>query len=253
MSSRNIVITGGAGGLGKVMREQFLSHGDQVHIADVKLDFDAVNPPHPRLRGSTCDVGDNAAVERLFTEVAKWMPHIDVLINNVGIAGPRAPLEAVTDAQWLESLQINLLGAIRSIRQVLPGMKAAGRGVILNISTSSVVTRPLNRSPYVVTKGAIETLTTALARELGPHGIRCNALRPGMMDNERMHGVLRRVANDTGQSVEQLLESELKFVSLRTMIPMQDVAGMALFLTSEAAARITGQVIAVDGGCEWES
>jgi NAD(P)-dependent dehydrogenase (short-subunit alcohol dehydrogenase family) len=153
----------------------------------------------------------------------------------------------------LESLQINLLGAIRSIRQVLPGMKAAGCGVILNISTSSVVTRPLNRSPYVVTKGAIETLTTALARELGPHGIRCNALRPGMMDNERMHGVLRRVANDTGQSVEQLLESELKFVSLRTMIPMQDVAGMALFLTSEAAARITGQVIAVDGGCEWES
>jgi NAD(P)-dependent dehydrogenase (short-subunit alcohol dehydrogenase family) len=249
--SRNVVITGGGGGLGRVMREIFLRNGDRVHVCDVALDFDAESAGN--LRGTVCNVGDAASVARLFAEVGEWMPRVDVLINNVGIAGPRAPLENVSEEEWLEIIQVNVLGAVRCMRHVLPGMKKAGRGSIVNISTSSVMTRPLNRSPYIVSKAAIESLTVSMARELGPHGLRCNAIRPGMMDNERMQRVLKRVAADNGKTVEQVLAGELQYISMRTMVPMDTVARMAFYLCSDAAAQVTGQVVGVDGGAEWES
>lgn len=252
--ARNVVITGGGAGLGRVMRERFLAQGDRVHICDIELDLPPSDPAGAgQLRGTVCNVGDASAVERLFDDIAAWMPRVDVLINNVGIAGPRAPFESVSDDEWRQIIEVNLFGAIRAMRRVLPDMKRAGSGVIINVSTSSVATRPVNRSPYNVSKGAIETLTLSVAREAGPFGVRCNAIRPGMMDNARMHGVLRRVANDSGKSVEEVLRNELQFVSLRTMVPMQAVADMALYLCSPAAAHVTGQVIAVDAGAEWES
>lgn len=250
--SRNVVITGGAGGLGRVMRESFLACGDRVHVCDVALD-PADGSPAQGLRVTVCDVGSRAAVERLFVEVAAWMPRVDVLINNVGIAGPRAPLEDIADDDWTEILEVNLLGAIRCMRQALPGMKAARSGVVLNVSSASVATRPLHRSPYNVSKAALEALTLSVAREAGPFGVRCNAIRPGMMDNERMHRVLRRVAEQSGRSVEEVLAQELQFVSMRSMVRMEEVARLALYLCSTDAVHITGQLLAVDGGHEWES
>jgi NAD(P)-dependent dehydrogenase (short-subunit alcohol dehydrogenase family) len=233
------------------MRELFLRNGDRVHVCDIVLDFDAKAAGN--LRGTVSNVGDAASVARLFSEVAEWMPKVDALVNNVGISGPRAPLESVCEEEWQEIMQVNVLGAVRCMRQVLPAMKQARSGSIVNISTSSVRTRPLNRSPYIVSKAAIESLTVAMARELGPHGVRCNAIRPGMMDNERMQRVLRRVAADTGKTAEEVLAGELQYISLRTMVPMESVARLAFYLCSDAAAEVTGQVVGVDGGAEWES
>jgi NAD(P)-dependent dehydrogenase (short-subunit alcohol dehydrogenase family) len=250
--SRNVVITGGAGGLGRVMRDLFLASGDRVHVCDVTLDNEA-SGGHDHLRASVCDIGSVADVERLFVEVGRWMPRVDVLVNNVGIAGPRAPIEQVSEQDWLQIIHVNLLGAIRCMQHVLPAMKEARSGAVLNVSTSSVVTRPLHRSPYNVTKAALEALTLSAARELGPYGVRCNAVRPGMMDNERMHRVLRRVADQSGKSVEEVLTQELQFISMRSMVSMEEVAQLAWFLCSPHAAHITGQLVAVDGGSEWES
>lgn len=250
--SRNVVITGGAGGLGRVICELFLASGDRVHVCDVTLDRHA-RGNHEYLRGTECDVGNAADVDRLFAEVGRWMPRVDVLINNVGIAGPRAPIEQVSEQDWVQIIQVNLLGAIRCMQHVLPAMKQARSGAVLNISTSSVVTRPLHRSPYNVSKAALEALTLSAARELGPFGVRCNAVRPGMMDNERMHRVLRRVAEQSGKSVQEVLEQELQFISMRSMVSMEEVARLAHFLCSPQAAHITGQLVAVDGGSEWES
>jgi len=251
--TRNVVITGAGAGLGRVMRERFLAQGDRVHICDIELDLAEQDPALGELRGTVCNVGDADAVARLFDEVAAWMPRVDVLINNVGIAGPRAPMESVSDDDWSRIIEVNLLGAVRCMRRVLPAMKRSGSGIVINISTSSVATRPANRSPYTMTKGAIESLTLSVAKEVGPFGVRCNVLRPGIMDNARMQRVLQRVANDSGKPVEEVLRNELQFVSLRTMVSMESVADMALYLCSPAAAQVTGQVIAVDAGAEWET
>lgn len=252
--ARNVVITGGGSGLGRVMRERFLAQGDRVHVCDLDLDLAAQGPvSNGELRGTVCDVGNADAVARLFDDIAAWMPRVDVLINNVGIPGPRAAIEDVPEEDWRQIMEVNLFGAVRCMRRVLPDMKRAGNGVIINVSTSSVGTRPANRSPYNVSKGAVETLSLSVAREVGPFGVRCNVLRPGMMDNPRMHRVLQRVANDSGKPVDEVLRNELQFVSLRTLVPMQSVADMAVYLCSPAAAHVTGQVIAVDAGAEWES
>lgn len=250
----NIVITGGGSGLGRTIAALFLAQGHRVHVCDVAaVTTDGLAAAEGAFRSSVCNVGDRQSIDAFFGEVRAWMPSVEVLINNVGVAGPRAPFEDVDDAAWEDTLGANLLGAIRCIRHVLPGMKAARSGTILNISTSSVVTRPLNRSPYIVSKAALESLTMSLAREVGPDGIRCNAIRPGMMNNERMFRVLGRVAADSGKSVDEVLRGELQFISMRSMIPMDDVAALALYLCSDAARYITGQCMAVDGGSEWES
>lgn len=108
-------------------------------------------------------------------------------------------------------------------------------------------------SRNTVSKAALEALTLSVAREVGPFGVRCNAIRPGMMDNERMHHVLTRVAADTGKTREEVLQQELEFISMRTMVRMEEVARAALYLCSENAVHVTGQLLAVDGGAEWES
>ena len=108
------------------------------------------------------------------------------------------------------------------------------------------------RTPYVASKAGVEGLTRALARELGPDNIRINAILPGMIDNERMRGVLQRIADQEGRSVEEVERSALNCVSMRTKIQPAEIAEMVLFLCSDAARHVTGQLISVDGNVEWE-
>jgi NAD(P)-dependent dehydrogenase (short-subunit alcohol dehydrogenase family) len=253
---RNVVITGAGAGLGRTLCETFRAAGDRVHICDVaeQADLPWLSAySAEQVRYTKANVGNSSSLRAFFDDIAMWMPHVDVLVNNVGISGPRSVIEVVEDSQWSEIIDVNLLGAIRCISNVLPGMKARKAGVIANVSSSSVGTNPVNRAPYVVTKAAVEALTKSVAREVGPFGIRCNAVRPGMMNNERMTRILQRVAADAGISVDEVRKQELQFVSMRSMVEMQEVAQMILYLTSEHAVHVTGQVISVDGNHEWES
>lgn len=253
---RNVVVTGAGAGLGRTLCESFCAAGDRVHICDVA---EEAQLPWLRtycaeqVRYTRANVGDSSSMRAFFADIEMWMSHVDVLVNNVGISGPRSPVELVEEQQWSEIIDVNLLGAIRCIRHVLPGMKARKAGVIANVSSSSVATNPVNRAPYIVTKAAVEALTLSMAREVGPFNIRCNAVRPGMMNNERMTRVLQRVAADSGVSVDVVRQQELQFVSMRSMVEMEEVAQMIMYLASEHAVHVTGQIIAVDGNHEWES
>jgi len=250
----NVVITAGGGGLGRVIAEIFLSKGHNVHICD--LDADAVAQTlgdNPGLHGTVADVGNRDQLHNVFEEAREWMGHIDVLVNNIGIAGPRAFVEEMPEDEWQKTIDTNLNSSFWGMKEVLPEMKKRKHGVIINVTTASAKTFPAKRSVYNMTKYALEGLTLSVAKEAGPFNIRCNAVRPGMMNNERMHGVLRKVAADLGLSEDEVLQQELKYSSMRTMIEMKEVADMVYFLASDAAPHITGQIIAVDGNAEYET
>lgn len=252
--SPRVLITGAAGGFGRVLSERFAAQAARVHVCDV----DAANlatlaEASENVRYSVADVANASDVDDVIAAALQWLGGVDVLVNNVGIAGPRDPVESIGDAEWLTVLQANLLGAVRCIRGVLPGMKAQGSGAIINISTGSVLTRPLNRAPYTVSKAALESLSGCIAREAGPFGVRCNVVRPGIMKNARLYRVIARVAEQTGRTAVSVLDEQLQFVSMRTVVEMDEVASAVLFLASSEARHISGQTIAVDGDCAWET
>lgn len=251
---KTVVITGIAEGLGRTTALQFIEQGAHVFGCDVDANaLTSLQREIPSAKLVEADVSDPASVDAFFDLIRNHSPVVDVLVNNVGIAGPRAALEDITLTQWQESLQTNVTGAFLTLRHVIPGMKARRRGSIINISTGSVRTLPPCRAPYVVSKGALEALTRTVAREVGPFGIRCNAVQPGMMDNARLTRVLTRVAEQSGKSLEVVESEQLQFVSTRSKVSMAEVAEMVVFLASDAARNITGQIIAVDGGIEWEA
>jgi NAD(P)-dependent dehydrogenase (short-subunit alcohol dehydrogenase family) len=250
----NVLVTGAAAGLGRVVCERFAARGCRVHVCDVdEANLRSLADSTSGVRYSVADVGSASDVDAMIAAALQWMGSVDVLVNNVGVAGPRQPVEAISDAEWLDVLQANLLGAVRCIRGVLPRMQQQQSGVIVNVSTGSVRTRPLNRSPYTVSKAALESLSWCIAREAGPFGVRCNVVRPGIMRNERLQRVLQRVAEQTGRSLDSVLGEQLQFVSMRTMVEMDEVANAIAFLASPEARHISGQIIAVDGDFAWET
>jgi NAD(P)-dependent dehydrogenase (short-subunit alcohol dehydrogenase family) len=252
-AGQRVLVTGAADGIGLVIASQFLAHGAQVHICDV--DREAVRrvlEAEPRFLGTVADVGDSAQVRRLFQDVADWLGDVNVLVNNVGIPGPKAWTEDMSEADWESTIAVNLHGAFYCIKQALPAMKERRNGVIINISTVSVRTLPLKRSVYNVSKAAVEALTLNVAKEAGRFNIRCNAIRPGIVNNARGTRNRTRLAKETGRTLEAVEQEYLQFVSMRTKIEQEEVADMARFLASDGAKHVTGQIISVDGNMEYE-
>jgi NAD(P)-dependent dehydrogenase (short-subunit alcohol dehydrogenase family) len=248
-----VVITGVAQGLGRTMAQLFAKRGDRVFGCDLDdSGLQDLRRSHPGIETVRADISRPEQVAALFAVIGAAAP-IDILINNVGIAGPRANIEDVSLEDWNASMQANLTGAFLCIKHALPGMKARRNGAIVNVSTGSVRTLPPGRSPYITSKTALEGLTRAVAREAGSFNVRCNAVQPGLMDNARLARILSRVSEQTGKSPTEVEAEALSFVSMRSKIQMNEVAAMVEFLCSDAARHVTGQIIAVDGGVEWEA
>jgi NAD(P)-dependent dehydrogenase (short-subunit alcohol dehydrogenase family) len=249
----NIAITGAGSGLGRVIAERFAQASHRIFACDVSHEgLSTLESSGVTALVTKVDVSDREQLESWFKQVFANAANIDVLINNVGVAGPRAEIEDIEHDDWRRTLAANLDAAFLTTRLVLPAMKRERFGVVINVSTSSVLTNPAKRAPYVVSKAALEALTLAVAREAGPYNVRCNAVRPGMMDNDRLRMVLQRIAAQTGKPVEEVESDGLRYVWMHKKIEMVEVADLVVFLTSDAARSITGQIIAVDGGMHWE-
>lgn len=253
VSERSVIISGGAGGAGRVIAARFADAGARVTVCDsdpaATEDFARERPD---ILCKAMDAGDEPAVDALFTLAEDRFGSVDVLINNVGIAGPTAAVEDVSLADWERSLRINLTSQFLFVRRAVPKMKALGRGVILNTSSGSAKTGLPLRLPYVVTKGAVLSMTMNLARELGPSGIRVNAILPGAIRGDRIQRVIDAKAEALGVTPAEYEATLLRYVSLRTMVEPDDLADMAIFLASDWGKRITGQMIGVDGNIEYE-
>ncbi|MES2116079.1 MAG: SDR family oxidoreductase [Pseudomonadota bacterium] len=249
----HIVVTGGADSVGRVIAERFHRAGAKVHICDIRADaLAATLAANPGMRGTLANVGQAADVERVFSEARGWMEHVSVLVNNVGIGGPRAALEEVGDDDWQQTMAVNLNGVFYCMKQAIPDMKTRRHGAIINFSTGSTRTRLPLRAPYVASKAAVESLTLNAARELGPFQIRCNAVLPGMINNERMRRIVQANAEASGRTAQAVEQDYLKYISMRSKIEPDEIADMVQFLASDGARKVTGELIAVSGNVEWE-
>ena len=254
LKDRRVLITAGGAGIGLVVAQRFLDAGARVAVCDIAADaLEAAEAEHPELLAIRCDVADPDQVAELFDHIEQFWGGVDVLVNNAGIGGGAAPIEEIDTESWQRTIDVNLNGMFYCLRAVVPGMKARNSGVILNISTASVRTGLPNRTPYVASKQGVMGLTLNAARELGPDNIRCNAILPGLIDNERGRKLVAERAAERGVPASDIEAEYLKYVSMRCWIDPAEVGDLAVFLASDQAKHISGQEIAVDGHMEWES
>jgi NAD(P)-dependent dehydrogenase (short-subunit alcohol dehydrogenase family) len=242
---RRVLVTAGASGLGRAMADAFAAGGARVWIADVDAaGLDAAPQDWGRMK---VDVADEAAVAELFAVIEAAWGGLDVLCANAGVAGPTALVEDVSLEDWRACLAVNLDGAFLCAKRAAPMMKRQRSGVItLTSSTAGLYGFPY-RSPYAAAKWGVIGLAKTLAMELGPFGVRANAICPGSVEGPRIEGVIAREAAAKGMTPAQVRSGYEAGVALRRFSTAEDVANMAVFLASPAAAMITGQALAVDG------
>lgn len=243
--NRRVLITAGASGIGRAMGEAFDAAGYDVWISDLNAAALDALPAH--WRRSSVDVIDEAQMAAMFAEVQSDWGGLDVLCANAGVAGPTARIEDVALEDWRACVSVNLEGAFLAAKYAVPMMKEAGSGSIIVTSSTAGQHGYPNRAPYCAAKWAVIGLAKTLAMELGPHGARCNVICPGSVEGERMEGVLQREAAAKGMSRDQVYAGYASGTSMGRFVEASDIGAMAVFLGSEAARLVSGQVIAVDG------
>lgn len=247
----NVLISGGASGIGRRTAERFLEQGDEVHICDVSREhLDAFLDANPGATGTCANIGNREDVDRVFDDLRKLHDHLDILVNNAGIAGPSAPVDQHDVDGWDECIRINLSGTFYMTKRAVPLLRNSAQGSIINVlSTAALHGYPL-RSAYTASKWGMMGLMKTWAMELGPEGIRVNAVCPTSVEGERIDAVIERDAEQRGLPVEQVREVYLRQTSMRTFVSADDVADVVIFLASDAAGKISGQSISVDGHTE---
>ncbi|TLP67911.1 SDR family oxidoreductase [Parasedimentitalea maritima] len=242
-----VLITAGASGIGRAMGEGFAAAGYEVWVTDVneaglgELPTDWITH-----RANAASEEDMRAV---FAAIAA-AGGVDVLCANAGVAGPTAKVEDVELADWQACVSVNLEGAFLAAKYAAPLMKAAGKGAIVVTSSTAGQYGYPNRAPYSAAKWAVIGLTKTLAMELGPHGIRANVICPGAVEGPRIEGVLEREAAAKGMTRDEVYQGYASGTSMGRFVEAGDIANMAVFLASDAARLVSGQVIAVDGHTE---
>jgi len=248
-----VLVSAGAGGIGARIARAFAEAGSRVHVCDIdRAAIDRLASENPGITASMADASVAADVERVFDDVRTTLGGLDVLVNNAGVAGPTGPIEDIAPGEWERTIAVNLSGQYYLARGAVPLLKRSRANPVL-IAMGSVAGRlgyPL-RTPYASSKWAIVGLMKSLAMELGPYGVRVNAILPGPVAGERMNGVLASRAANLGISVDAVRQQYLSRISLRRMVTCDDVAAMALFLCSPAARNVSGQAIGVDGNVEY--
>jgi NAD(P)-dependent dehydrogenase (short-subunit alcohol dehydrogenase family) len=248
-----VLVSAGAGGIGARIARAFVEAGSRVHVCDIdRAAIDRLTSESPAITASMADASVPADIDRMFDDVRSALGGLDVLINNAGIAGPTGPIEAIELGEWERTIAVNLSGQYYCARRAVPLLKRSRANPVL-IAMGSVAGRLgyALRTPYASSKWAVVGLMKSLAIELGPCGVRVNAILPGPVAGERMQGVIASRAASLGVGFDAMHEQYLERISLRRLVSGDDVAAMALFLCSPAARNVSGQAISVDGNVEY--
>ncbi|OHV60098.1 gluconate 5-dehydrogenase [Mesorhizobium sp. LCM 4577] len=243
LEGRHAFVTGASRGLGLAFAEALAAAGARVTIGGRKADELKAAGDRLRAEGyavaeAVIDVTDTRSVDAAIAASEAGTAPIDILVNNAGIQR-RAPLETFSDADWDALMATNLDGVFKVSRAAAKGMIQRRKGVIINVSSvQSALARP-SIAPYAASKGAITMLTKSMAGEWGQHGVRVNAIAPGYFKTE-MNAAL--VAD------EQFSGWLTGRTPMRRWGDVEELAGAAVFLASDAASFVTGQTLLVDGG-----
>jgi NAD(P)-dependent dehydrogenase (short-subunit alcohol dehydrogenase family) len=251
MSDRRVaLVTAGASGIGRVTAECLARAGIAVHICD--SDESAIEgclAANTEMTASRTDVSNVEQVDAMFADLARHHQRLDVLVNNAGISGPTAAVEDIDPADWDRTIAVDLSSAFYVTRRAVPLLRTT-RGSIVNIASNAALFGVPLRSPYAASKWALIGLTKTWAMELGPAGVRVNAICPGSVQGARIDGVIERDAMQRGMAPEAIRNVYLRQSSMRTFAEAEDIAAMVLYLCSDAGRNISGQSIAIDGHTE---
>jgi 2-hydroxycyclohexanecarboxyl-CoA dehydrogenase len=245
MAEKVALVTGAAAGIGAAVSRRFARDGIAVGVLDVNVADATTVANDIRSEGGKAiplgaSVADRGAVTAAVARLREAFGPVTIVVNNAGITGT-TPFEDLTDQQWDRMMEVNLKGTFIVTQTVLPDMKAAKWGRIINISSSSAQTGAVNMAHYSASKGAIIALTRTLARELGPLGITVNNVPPGSVSQTVMFEA-HRAKNKTDS------EAFMKSIPVGRMGVPDDIAGACAWLVSEGAGYVSGQTIGVNGG-----
>lgn len=243
------IITGGGSGIGEATAHVFAEAGATVVVAGRRL---APLEKVARTVGGhaiACDVSDQEDVRQMFAKARSITGRVDVLLNNAGGPGPIAPVAEVDMDDWVTCMNTNLVGAMHCLQEAARIMSAQGSGSIINMSSLMGIHGYPMRSAYVASKFALIGITETMARELGPVGVRVNALMPGAVSGENMDRILSRRAEAEGRPAAEIeRENYTDVAALKRWVSPEEVGRAALYYASDLSSAITGDKMKVDCG-----
>ena len=243
-----VLITAGASGIGKHIAAAFLAAGDDVYVCDINADgLKSAVLELKGLKTGICDVGNRGQIETMVADAANKLGGIDVLVNNAGISGPTASVQDVDPDAWEQVLKVDLTGTFNVTKNAIPHLIRSGKGVIVIMSSAAGRFGYPNRSPYSTVKWGLIGFMKTLSMELGEHNIRANAILPGAVDGDRIQRVFEGRAKATGKTVDEIKSISMMNQSLQYLVDPDDIGALAVFLASDAAKSISGQIFPIDG------
>jgi NAD(P)-dependent dehydrogenase (short-subunit alcohol dehydrogenase family) len=244
MEGRTAIVTGGSKGLGLAMAAGLASAGARVMLVSRRGEEAAAGAAliAEKYGVDACGVSADVTSEQQTADVVRqalqrWQ-RVDVLVNNAGI-NIRGPIDELTEEQFDQVYRTNVQGVWLMARAVVPVMKAAGYGRIINLASTLGVVGLANRTPYASSKGAVVQMTRTLGLELAPFGITCNAICPGPFLTEMNIPIA-----DTAEAKQFIVGA----TALKRWGQLKEIQGAAIYLASDASSYTTGSLLTVDGG-----
>jgi 3-oxoacyl-[acyl-carrier protein] reductase/7-alpha-hydroxysteroid dehydrogenase len=242
LENKVAIVTGGSRGIGFATVERFLQEGATVILtasseATAQKAVDRLKEKYSEVKvaGISPDLTDLESVRACFNNIVKEYGAIDILVNNAGVS-ESTPLEAYTEDLFDRVMDLNVKGVFNATKAAVEHMEKRGGGVILNTSSMVSLTGQPSGLAYPTSKFAVNGMTVSLARELGPKGVRVNAVAPGIIETDMMKAVPK-----------EIIDPMIARIPLRRLGQPEDIANAFLFLASEEAAYITGVILSVDG------